>query len=316
MKQVKYRPIEARKTKDSEWRLIMTNMGYQYYYNVIQNQSSWLKPYVLQQEQHAIDDPSPSKQQQFDDIKRKLHQEEQLSINKKPKVEESIDDNNGKQHQDHQMKEEEEQNGLNFEERVEIFKQMLKEKHVGAFSTWEKELSKFAFDPRFKILPDHSDRRAVFQSFTKNKMEDERKEKTERMTLAKEDIYRTMKSDHLHLRAEMSFEEFKQSFGGSEHFKNLASKEKEKLFSEMIEPIKQASLKKETEEKEKASIAFRNMLKQTTKLTSKMSWFSAMNLFSGDPRLQSKWMTEEDRISIYSKHVDKLGEQEKKSKGK
>ena len=33
--------------------------------------------------------------------------------------------------------------------RVKQFKDMLKEKEVSAFSTWEKELHKIVFDPRY-----------------------------------------------------------------------------------------------------------------------------------------------------------------------
>lgn len=76
-------------------------------------------------------------------------------------------------------------------------KQMLKEKNLLPFGTWERELPKFAFDPRFKsklsndfelnfsVLPDVSDRKAVFEDFVKNKMEEERKDRRDRFMNAK-----------------------------------------------------------------------------------------------------------------------------------
>jgi len=37
------------------------------------------------------------------------------------------------------------------ERRVETFRAMLRDKRVAPFSSWDKELPKFVFDPRFKV---------------------------------------------------------------------------------------------------------------------------------------------------------------------
>jgi len=54
---------------------------------------------------------------------------------------------------------------------------MLKERGVAPFSKWEKELPKIVFDPRFKAIPSHSTRRAIFDHYVRTRAEEERKEK-------------------------------------------------------------------------------------------------------------------------------------------
>ncbi|XP_022841435.1 pre-mRNA-processing protein 40C-like isoform X3 [Olea europaea var. sylvestris] len=54
---------------------------------------------------------------------------------------------------------------------------MLKERGVAPFSKWDKELPKIVFDPRFKAIPSHSARRALFEHYVRTRAEEERKEK-------------------------------------------------------------------------------------------------------------------------------------------
>mgnify|MGYP002385688806 CR=1 FL=1 len=39
------------------------------------------------------------------------------------------------------------------EERVKVFKEMLKEKNLPRLATWQKTMSLLIFDPRFKGIP-------------------------------------------------------------------------------------------------------------------------------------------------------------------
>lgn len=58
-------------------------------------------------------------------------------------------------------------------------------KQVSAFSTWEKELHKIVFDPRYLLLLS-KERRQVFEKYCKDKVEEERKEKKNRAKQLKE----------------------------------------------------------------------------------------------------------------------------------
>ncbi|KAJ1141368.1 hypothetical protein NDU88_007701, partial [Pleurodeles waltl] len=71
------------------------------------------------------------------------------------------------------------------EERSTHFKDMLLERGVSAFSTWEKELHKIVFDPRYLLL-NSEERKQVFEQFVKTRIREEYKEKKSKLLLAKE----------------------------------------------------------------------------------------------------------------------------------
>jgi len=71
--------------------------------------------------------------------------------------------------------------GYTHPQRVEIYKQMLKEKSLNQFATWDKELHKLAFDSRFNILPIMADRKAIFEAHVRSLAEDHRNEKLEKV---------------------------------------------------------------------------------------------------------------------------------------
>ena len=51
---------------------------------------------------------------------------------------------------------------------------------VSAFSTWDKELPKFVFDPRYMLLG-VKDRKVCFEDFIRTRAEEERKEKRNKL---------------------------------------------------------------------------------------------------------------------------------------
>ena len=57
--------------------------------------------------------------------------------------------------------------GLGPEEKVEAFKALLRETQINPFGTWEKELAKFAHDPRYTLVANLSQRRAIFNDVCK-----------------------------------------------------------------------------------------------------------------------------------------------------
>lgn len=83
--------------------------------------------------------------------------------------------------------------------RVKQFKEMLSEKEVSAFSTWEKELHKIVFDPRYLLLAS-KERKQVFEKYVKDRAEDERREKRNKMQKKKDDFKALMEDANLHSR--------------------------------------------------------------------------------------------------------------------
>jgi len=74
---------------------------------------------------------------------------------------------------------------------------MLREKDVSAFSTWEKELHKIVFDPRYLLLTS-KERKQVFEKYVKDRAEEERKEKRNKMRQKREDFRSLMEEARLH----------------------------------------------------------------------------------------------------------------------
>lgn len=83
------------------------------------------------------------------------------------------------------------------EVRVKSFKEMLAEKDVSAFSTWEKELHKIVFDARYLLLTS-KERKQVFERYVKERAEDERREKRNKLRERKDAFRKLLSEAHLH----------------------------------------------------------------------------------------------------------------------
>jgi len=127
--------------------------------------------------------------------------------------------------------------------RIKSFKEMLAEKEVSAFSTWEKELHKIVFDPRYLLLTS-KERKQVFEKYVKERAEEERREKRNKMRERKDEFRRLMEEAGLHGKS--SFSDFAQKHGKDERFRNIEKmRERESLFNEYLLDVR----KREKEEK-------------------------------------------------------------------
>lgn len=74
---------------------------------------------------------------------------------------------------------------------------MLAEKEVSAFSTWEKELHKIVFDHRYLLLTS-KERKQVFEKYVKERAEDERREKRNKLRERKDAFRKLLSEANLH----------------------------------------------------------------------------------------------------------------------
>lgn len=98
-----------------------------------------------------------------------------------------------------EMKASKERQMVPLEIRVKQFKDMLKEKEVSAFSTWEKELHKIVFDPRYLLLAS-KERKQVFEKYVKDRAEDERREKRNKLQKKRDEYKALMEEANIHSR--------------------------------------------------------------------------------------------------------------------
>ena len=68
---------------------------------------------------------------------------------------------------------------------------------VSAFSTWEKELHKIVFDSRYLLLTS-KERKQVFEQYVKERAEEERREKRNRLREKKDSFNTLMDEAKLH----------------------------------------------------------------------------------------------------------------------
>lgn len=129
------------------------------------------------------------------------------------------------------------------ETRIKSFREMLAEKEVSAFSTWEKELHKIVFDPRYLLLTS-KERKQVFEKYVKERAEEERREKRNKMKEKRDEFRRLLEEANLHGKS--SFSDFAQKYGKDDRFKNIDKmRERESLFNEYLLDVR----KREKEEK-------------------------------------------------------------------
>ncbi|XP_062405373.1 transcription elongation regulator 1-like isoform X2 [Sardina pilchardus] len=122
------------------------------------------------------------------------------------------------------------------ETRMQQFKDMLLERGVSAFSTWDKELHKIVFDPRYLILTP-KERKQVFDQYVKTRAEEERKEKKNKMLQARDDFKTMMEESKLSLRS--TFSEFAARHARDGRFKAVEKmKEREALYTEHMAALR------------------------------------------------------------------------------
>ncbi|VDN26539.1 unnamed protein product, partial [Cylicostephanus goldi] len=190
------------------------------------------------------------------------------------------------------------------EERLMQFKTMLGEKGVATGSTFEKELSKIVFDPRYLLLS-ATERRACFDAYVREKLEQERAEKKRRMKEAKE---------------KSSFSSFGSKFGKDPRFKavekmrdredlfNEYMRDREDLFNEYVGELHKKEKEERREKKEKAKKEFMALLAEQTSFTRKTKWSTAKKLLENDERYKAV-ESSSSREQMFRDHVEKLGDE-------
>ncbi|NXS26065.1 TCRGL protein, partial [Pomatostomus ruficeps] len=118
------------------------------------------------------------------------------------------------------------------EERITHFRDMLLERGVSAFSTWEKELHKVVFDPRYLLL-NPEERKQIFEQFVKTRIREEYKEKKNKLLLAKEEFKKLLEESKLSPRT--TFKEFAEKHGRDQRFRLVQKKkDQEHFFNQFI----------------------------------------------------------------------------------
>ncbi|CAB3231843.1 unnamed protein product [Arctia plantaginis] len=200
-------------------------------------------------------------------------------------------------------------------QRLRAFLHMLHEKAVSAFSTWEKELHKIVFDPRYLML-NSKERRQVFDQYVRDRAEEERKENKNRLAQKKSAFKTLMEEAKLHSKS--SFSEFTSKHGRDERYKGIEkARDRETYFNEHLAELR----KKEKEEKEKAREQVKNdfiALLKDKGVDRHLRWVEAKKKVDSDPRYKAVEGStlREDYFKEYCKIVKEERKKDKDTKEK
>ncbi|XP_055593491.1 transcription elongation regulator 1 [Uranotaenia lowii] len=197
--------------------------------------------------------------------------------------------------------------------RMKSFKEMLKEKEVSAFSTWEKELHKIVFDPRYLLLTS-KERKQVFEKYVKDRAEEERKEKKNKMRAKKEEFRSLLEAANLHSKS--SFSEFAQKYGKDSRFKVIEKiRERESYFNEYIVEVRKREKEDKQNRKEQIRKDFLAMLRDHSEITRHSRFHDVRKRLESDSRYRavSDPLQRED---LFEEYIKILKDEKKRSKEK
>ncbi|XP_077056346.1 transcription elongation regulator 1-like protein [Siphateles boraxobius] len=225
------RPVATTPIPGSPWCVVWTGDDRVFFFNPTMHLSVWDKPVDLKDRgdlNRIIEDP-PHKRKKDDgtnsaDEDDDEDEEERSSNTKRYKLDHPDECDEGK-------------NGsLSLELRISHFRDMLLERGVSAFSTWEKELHKIVFDPRYLLLSPE-ERKQIYDQFVKARMKEEHKEKKCKLQQTKEEYRKLLEESKITTRS--TFKEFLDKYGKDPRFKQvLKRKDQELFFAQFISTLK------------------------------------------------------------------------------
>ncbi|XP_016365839.1 transcription elongation regulator 1-like protein [Sinocyclocheilus rhinocerous] len=230
------RPVASTPIPGSPWCVVWTGDDRGFFFNPTMHLSVWEKPVDLKDRgdlNRIIEDPPHKRKKDSLDDGSNVDadgddEEEHSSKTKRYKLDHPVEC--------------EEKNGsslrmvLPLELRIGHFRDMLLERGVSAFSTWEKELHKIVFDPRYLLLSPE-ERKQIYDQFVKARMNEEHKEKKCKLQQAKEEYRKLLEESKITSRS--TFKEFSEKYGKDPRFKEvLKRKDQELFFTQFISTLK------------------------------------------------------------------------------
>ncbi|XP_063194594.1 transcription elongation regulator 1-like protein [Chroicocephalus ridibundus] len=236
------KPVASTPVPGSPWCVVWTGDDRVFFFNPTMQLSVWEKPVDLKHRgdiNRIIEDPPHKRKLEAAATDKCVSscpgdENDDLSIKtKRNKTEDSQAADQGKAEREEKN---EETSGRQvtppLEERITHFRDMLLERGVSAFSTWEKELHKIVFDPRYLLL-NPEERKQIFEQFVKTRIREEYKEKKNKLLLAKEEFKKLLEESKLSPRT--TFKEFAEKYGRDQRFRLVQKKkDQEHFFNQFI----------------------------------------------------------------------------------
>ncbi|XP_067313225.1 transcription elongation regulator 1a isoform X2 [Pseudorasbora parva] len=323
----KAKPVATTPIPGTPWCVVWTGDERVFFYNPTTRLSMWERPEELVGRvdvDKAIQEP-PHKRGLDNSHKIVLAKEEQEfavaedipddepSKAKKRKIEEKKEvDSEKEAAMEAELKAARERAVVPQEARMSQFKDMLLERGVSAFSTWDKELHKIVFDPRYLLL-NPKERKQVFDQYVKTRAEEERKEKKNKIMQVKDDFRKMMEEAKLGVRT--TFSEFAAKHARDSRFKAVEKmKDREAIFTEYMTAFRKKEKENSKNRGEKVKQDFFELLSDYH-VDGQLRWSKVKEKMETDPRYKAV-ETSAAREELFKNYVERLAKNPNSEKEK
>ncbi|XP_070595473.1 transcription elongation regulator 1 isoform X3 [Erythrolamprus reginae] len=309
----KAKPVATTPIPGTPWCVVWTGDERVFFYNPTTRLSMWDRPddligradvdKIIQEPPHKKGmDEGKKLMKDEHEMLEEANDDEPIKTKKRKKEDNKDMDSEKEAAMEAEIKAARERAIVPLEARMKQFKDMLLERGVSAFSTWEKELHKIVFDPRYLLL-NPKERKQVFDQYVKTRAEEERKEKKNKIMQAKEDFKKMMEEAKINPRT--TFSEFAAKHAKDSRFKAIEKmKDREALFNEFIT----AARKKEKEDSktrgEKIKMDFFELL-SNHHLDSQSRWSKVKDKVETDPRYKAVDSSSQ-REDLFKQYIEKI----------
>ncbi|XP_077597043.1 transcription elongation regulator 1 isoform X2 [Stigmatopora nigra] len=314
----KARPVATNPIPGTPWCVVWTGDERVFFYNPTTRLSMWDRPEELlgrtDVDKHIQEPPH---KRGLDDAKRTAfnreeselslasddaHNDEPSKAKKRKKDDTNEPDSEKEAVMEAELRAARERAVVPLESRMTQFKDMLLERGVSAFSTWDKELHKIVFDPRYLLL-NPKERKQVFDQYVKTRAEEERKEKKNKLMQAKDDFRKMM--EEVKLTARTTFSEFAVKNGRDPRFKSIDKmKDREAIFVEHMTFMKKRDKEDSKSRGDKVRQDFFEMLSDQH-VEGGQRWSKVKERMETDPRYKAV-ETSALREDYFKQYLDKL----------
>ena len=236
------------------------------------------------------------KQEKLEEQKRAAESEKKEKAKPKPKVVDPAIEA--------EKKAQETRAQIPLEERKKQFREMMEERNVSANSTFQKELSKIVFDPRYLLLS-ATERRECFDEYSRERAEIERAERKAKAKEAKENFIKLL--EEANLDGKSSYSSFVTKFGKDERFKAVEkNRDREDYFKDFIDELYKKEREEKKKQKDEAKTGFIELLKEQEGLHRRSKWSKVKKQIDEDPRYRAKPLDSAWREELFREYASTL----------
>ncbi|KAG7484612.1 hypothetical protein MATL_G00051750 [Megalops atlanticus] len=311
----KAKPVATNPIPGTPWCVVWTGDDRVFFYNPTTRLSMWDRPEELvgrADVDKSIQEPPHKKgledsrklgisKEELEAASGEVLEEEPVKAKKRKKEEVKEVDTEKEAAMEAEIKAARERAVVPLEARMKQFRDMLLERGVSAFSTWEKELHKIVFDPRYLLL-NPKERKQVFDQYVKTRAEEERKEKKNKLLQAKEEFRKLMEEAKLNVRT--TYSEFVAKHAKDARFKAIEKmKDREAIFTEFMTALRKKEKEESKNRGEKVKHDFYELL-ASYHIDGQQRWSKVKDKLESDHRykaVESSAMREE----LYKQYVEK-----------